>query len=76
LVAAHRKKIIERVPKYRSLPTSLSRLKTLEVLPVRSFESLVKSGLCHANAFIFEGLHAFGTAIGIGLVPVLIRAGW
>jgi len=58
------------------VPACLGRLEALESLPIRSIESLVKSGLGYANAFLVEGLLALGTAIGICLVAVLVRAGW
>jgi hypothetical protein len=58
------------------VPACLGRLEALESLPIRSIESLVKSGLSYANAFMVEGLLAIGTAIGICLVAVLVGAGW
>ena len=58
------------------IPTCLGRLEALEILPIRSIENLVKSGLSYANAFMVEGLLALGAAIGICLVAVLVRTGW
>lgn len=57
------------------VPTCLVRLEALEAFPARSIEIFVKSGLSCANAFMVEGLLALGTAIRIGLVAVLVRAG-
>jgi len=54
----------------------LGRLPVLGSLSMGSIESLAKSGQSYANAFVVEGLLALGTAIGIGLVAVLVRAGW
>jgi hypothetical protein len=58
------------------VPTCVNRLEALEAFPARSIESLVKSGLSYANAFMVEGLLALGTAVGICLVAVLVRAGF
>ena len=57
------------------VPACLGRLETLESLPIRSFESLIRCGHSYANAFMVEGLLALGTAVGICLVAVLVRAG-
>lgn len=54
----------------------LGRSPVLMSLSMGSIESLAKSGQSYANAFVVEGLLALGTAIGIGLVAVLVRAGW
>ena len=54
----------------------LDRLPVLRNLSMGSIESLAKSAQSHANAFMVEGLLALGTAIGICLVAVLVRAGW
>ena len=54
----------------------LDRLPVLGSLSMGSIESLTKSRRSYANAFMVEGLLALGTAIGICLVAVLVRAGW
>jgi hypothetical protein len=83
LILSGNRKMIEQIGR-RSLreylnievvPTCLGRLEALEVLPAGSIESFVKSVLSYANAFMVEGFLALGTAIGIGLVAVLVRAG-
>lgn len=61
---------------FEVVPTCRGRLEALEGLSVSSIESLVKSGLSYAKAFMVEGLLTLGTAIGICLVAVLVRAGW
>ncbi len=54
----------------------LDRLPVLGSLSMGFIESLAKSAQSYANAFMVEGLLALGTAIGICLVAVLVRAGW
>jgi hypothetical protein len=58
------------------VPTCLGRLEALESFPISSIESLVKSGLGYAKAFLVEGFLALGAGIGIGLVAVIVRSGW
>ena len=57
-------------------PTCLIRRQALEAFPVGAIQSLAKSGLDYANAFMVEGFLALGAGIGVGLVAILVRAGW
>mgnify|MGYP001770011462 CR=1 FL=1 len=43
---------------------------------LRSIESLANLGLSLMNALAVEGFLAMGTAMGIGMVVVLIWIGW
>lgn len=43
---------------------------------LQSIESIIDLGASFRNIFLVEGLLALGVAMGIGMVAVLIRAGW
>lgn len=55
---------------------SLLRREALEAFPIGAIESLARGGLSYAKAFLVEGILALGAGIGVGLVAVLVRAGW
>jgi hypothetical protein len=54
----------------------LLRREALDAFPIGAIESLARGGLRYANAFLVEGILALGAGIGVGLVAVLVRAGW
>ena len=52
------------------------RREALDAFPIRDIESLARGGFRYAKAFLVEGVLALGAVIGIGLVAILVRAGW
>jgi len=54
----------------------LLRQEALDAFPIGTIESLSKGGLRYVSAFLVEGILALGAGIGVGLVAILVRAGW
>lgn len=57
------------------VPCQLRR-GALDAFPIAAIEGLARGGLRYASAFLVEGILALGAGIGVGLVAVLVRAGW